>query len=61
MVLENVEFLKVIIDKMLTGILIADDEFKILYVNDIFSKFTKYSFEGLKGISFLHLVHEERM
>ncbi|MEM4574883.1 MAG: PAS domain S-box protein [Archaeoglobaceae archaeon] len=61
MVLENVEFLKVIIDKMLTGILIADDEFKILYVNDIFSKFTKYSFEELKGISFLHLVHENSM
>ena len=56
----DAEFWKIIVDKNLAGIYIHDENFKIIYVNDIVTKATKYNKEELYSLpSVFELAHPE--
>ena len=56
----DAEFWKIIVDKTSAGIYIHDENFKIIYVNDIVEKATKYSKEEIYSLpNLFELVHPD--
>ncbi|AKG90980.1 PAS domain S-box [Geoglobus ahangari] len=55
----NEDFWRLVADKSLAGIYVHDDQYRILYVNEIVEKATGYSREELVGSSILDLVYHE--
>lgn len=55
---KNLDFAK-ILDDALVGCYIFDEDWKIVYVNDIVSAFTGYSKDELVGMNVFNLVYEE--
>ncbi len=53
------EFWRIVADKSLAGIYVHDENFRIIYVNDIVERVTKYSKEELIGMSVFDLVYPE--
>lgn len=53
------EFWQAVTDKSLAGIYVHDREFRIIYVNDIVEKVTKYSKDELVGMSVFDLIHPD--
>ena len=53
------EFWQIVTDKSLAGIYVHDTEFRIVYVNDIVERVTKYRKDELIGMSVFDLIHPD--